>query len=127
MSELLKNYKLGWLPDLPDFRDYTVEHTLIFPELKSQGVQNPISTMVENLKTLENDETKLPTNVDFREWCSPIENQENIGSCTANAAVGLVEYFESRAFGKYVDASRCLLYTSPSPRDGLLSRMPSSA
>ena len=23
--------------------------------------------------------------------------------------------------------SRCLLYTSPSPRDGLLSRMPSSA
>ena len=26
-----------------------------------------------------------------------------------------------------VDAYSCLLYTSPSPRDGLLSRMPSSA
>ena len=26
-----------------------------------------------------------------------------------------------------VDAYPCLLYTSPSPRDGLLSRMPSSA
>ena len=26
-----------------------------------------------------------------------------------------------------VDADTCLLYTSPSPRDGLLSRMPSSA
>ena len=25
------------------------------------------------------------------------------------------------------DAGTCLLYTSPSPRDGLLSRMPSSA
>ena len=25
------------------------------------------------------------------------------------------------------DNNRCLLYTSPSPRDGLLSRMPSSA
>ena len=25
------------------------------------------------------------------------------------------------------DAEACLLYTSPSPRDGLLSRMPSSA
>ena len=25
------------------------------------------------------------------------------------------------------ECSRCLLYTSPSPRDGLLSRMPSSA
>ena len=28
-------------------------------------------------------------------------------------------------FGRYIQ--RCLLYTSPSPRDGLLSRMPSSA
>ena len=27
----------------------------------------------------------------------------------------------------YGEASACLLYTSPSPRDGLLSRMPSSA
>ena len=35
----------------------------------------------------------------------------------ALAAVGFV-----LAYGKY-----CLLYTSPSPRDGLLSRMPSSA
>ena len=26
-----------------------------------------------------------------------------------------------------VEANACLLYTSPSPRDGLLSRMPSSA
>ena len=26
-----------------------------------------------------------------------------------------------------IDVSSCLLYTSPSPRDGLLSRMPSSA
>ena len=28
---------------------------------------------------------------------------------------------------KYGSTSTCLLYTSPSPRDGLLSRMPSSA
>ena len=27
----------------------------------------------------------------------------------------------------YTDVEICLLYTSPSPRDGLLSRMPSSA
>ena len=29
--------------------------------------------------------------------------------------------------GDVVVADACLLYTSPSPRDGLLSRMPSSA
>ena len=28
---------------------------------------------------------------------------------------------------KFLDVNGCLLYTSPSPRDGLLSRMPSSA
>ena len=30
-------------------------------------------------------------------------------------------------FPAYPDLYACLLYTSPSPRDGLLSRMPSSA
>ena len=29
--------------------------------------------------------------------------------------------------GRRTESSACLLYTSPSPRDGLLSRMPSSA
>ena len=32
-----------------------------------------------------------------------------------------------RCWSKYPQAIYCLLYTSPSPRDGLLSRMPSSA
>ena len=31
------------------------------------------------------------------------------------------------AFSTTANAQTCLLYTSPSPRDGLLSRMPSSA
>ena len=31
------------------------------------------------------------------------------------------------ALNDYIQANGCLLYTSPSPRDGLLSRMPSSA
>ena len=30
-------------------------------------------------------------------------------------------------FGEWDNYKACLLYTSPSPRDGLLSRMPSSA
>ena len=35
------------------------------------------------------------------------------------------EVSRGKAAGLYIDS--CLLYTSPSPRDGLLSRMPSSA
>ena len=33
----------------------------------------------------------------------------------------------SKTLSDLVDSGTCLLYTSPSPRDGLLSRMPSSA
>ena len=42
----------------------------------------------------------------------------------------MVRLFESGAHEMLIDLKEvrfCLLYTSPSPRDGLLSRMPSSA
>ena len=53
---------------------------------------------------------KLPASVDLRQWRSPVENQGSLGSCTANAAIGVVEYFENRAFGKFLDGSRLFLY-----------------
>ena len=40
-------------------------------------------------------------------------------------AAGLTE--EDGGLGKMGHFRRCLLYTSPSPRDGRISRMPSSA
>ena len=58
------------------------------------------------------------------------------------ASVELKEFFRQReavvftllfpvilllVFGAVLNYDICLLYTSPSPRDGLLSRMPSSA
>jgi C1A family cysteine protease len=48
--------------------------------------------------------------MDLSNFCSPIENQERLGSCTAHAGVGLVEFFEKKAFGNHVDASRLFLY-----------------
>ena len=45
----------------------------------------------------------LSKSVDLRHWRSPIEGQGNLGSCTANAGVGPVEYFQRRAFGKHLD------------------------
>ena len=90
---------LGWLRDLPDIRDYTPETPAIAPVLKGtaalKGAAQPAS---------------LPVTVDLRPWFSPVENQGSLGSCTANAGVGLVEYFERRAFGKHIDASRLFLY-----------------
>lgn len=95
MNEDLKKGK-GWLPDYPDFRDYTFEHENINEMIASTGV----------LKA----KIKVPSSVDLREWCSLVEDQGSLGSCTANAAVGVVEYYENRAFGKYLDASRLFLY-----------------
>lgn len=53
---------------------------------------------------------KQPTSVDLRPWCSSIEDQGSLGSCTAHAGVGIVEYYERRALGKHIDASRLFLY-----------------
>jgi len=91
---------MGWIPDYPDFRDYTLENKET-EELKK--LLKPIG--LDKVKA-----SSLPATTDLRKWCSPIENQGQIGSCTANAGVGVVEYFENRAFGRYLDASRLFLY-----------------
>lgn len=53
---------------------------------------------------------ELPEAVDLSFWCSPIEDQGKLNACTAHAGVGLVEYFERRSFGQYLNASRLFLY-----------------
>jgi C1A family cysteine protease len=88
----------GWLPPMPDLNDYSEEHDEIKPIIEKLG----ISTKSEKLS--------LSSTVDLRSYCSPIENQGGIGSCTAHAAAGIVEYFERRAFTKHIDCSRLFIY-----------------
>src|SRR5207245_6364516 len=59
----------GWLPDLPDHRDFF--YSPIAPKLVT-----------------------LPRKVDMRSKCSPVEDQRQLGSCTANALVGALEFLE---------------------------------
>jgi len=40
----------------------------------------------------------------------PLRTREPSVSCTANAGVGLIEYYERRAFRRHIDASRLFLY-----------------
>lgn len=98
----MENQKLGmgWIPDYPDFRDYTLEN------IETEELEKLLTPI--GLDRV--DVSSLRDIVDLRSWCSPVENQGQIGSCTANAGIGVVEYFENRAFGKYLDASRLFLY-----------------
>jgi len=86
---------MGWIPDYPDFRDYTEETE----EVKS------VLGLARVLKA-----KSLPVSIDLREWCSPIEDQGALGSCTAHAGVGVIEYYERKSFGRHMDASRLFLY-----------------
>jgi len=89
----------GWLPPLPDLRDYTDENPAVAAVAKKLGVGGATRAP-----------RALPTNADLRAWCSPIENQKDLGSCTAHAAIGVVEYFERRAFGRHIEGSRLFVY-----------------
>jgi len=74
----------GWVPDRPDQRDYL--YKAIRPVVR------------------------LPKKVDLRELCSIVENQESLGSCTANALAGNLEYLDHRIDDEYEDVSRLFIY-----------------
>ena len=76
-------HRYGWTCDLPDFRDL-----LYTPE---PGIT-------------------LPASVDLRPFCSKVEDQGNLGSCTANALVGALEILEIKKWKKYLDLSRLFVY-----------------
>jgi C1A family cysteine protease len=86
----------GWLPPRPDLRDYTEYQK----EVKA----------ISNKLGIGTGKMKVATSVDLRQWCSPVENQGNLGSCTAHAGIGIVEYYEKRAFNKHIEGSRLFLY-----------------
>jgi C1A family cysteine protease len=59
--------RYGWLPDLPDHRDRLYAAT------------------AETLGT-------LPAKADLRPQCPPVYNQGQLGSCTANAIAGAIQF-----------------------------------
>ncbi|MBU6401136.1 MAG: C1 family peptidase [Verrucomicrobia bacterium] len=62
-----KNRRYGWIPDLPDQRDHLYAA--------------PPAVL-----------TKLPDRVDLRPVCPPVYDQGELGSCTANAIAGAIQF-----------------------------------
>jgi C1A family cysteine protease len=75
----------GWVPDLPDHRDYLYWAVRHAP-------------------------AALPTRVDLRHSCSKVEDQGVLGSCTANALAGALEYLEKKDKVPCTDLSRLFIY-----------------
>jgi C1A family cysteine protease len=80
-SKIKRRY--NYRPDLPDKRDHYFE----FPRAAA-----------------------LPERVDLRDQMSRVEDQGDIGSCTANAWVGAVEYLDKVQDDHYRNWSRLFLY-----------------
>lgn len=101
---------MGWLPDYPHFRDYTIERSELSARLTRLQQKDSVKTMLTKVGVAEPVKVTVPTSRELRKWCSPIEHQGALGSCTAHAGVGIMEYYERRAFDKHIDASRLFLY-----------------
>ena len=93
---------LGWIPDFPDLRDYTDETPDIRAILAPTGL--PASPAGRKRRT------EPPAAVDLRPWASPVEDQGGLGSCTAQAGAGVIEYYERKSFGRHIESSRLFLY-----------------
>jgi C1A family cysteine protease len=101
-SQSGQTFGTGWLPPAPDLRDYSISHPDIATMTKMLGAP----------RGKKSPKASMPTKIDLRQWCSPVENQGSLGSCTAHAAVGIVEYFQRRAYNKHIDGSRLFIYKS---------------
>ncbi|MDK2745498.1 MAG: C1 family peptidase [Nitrospira sp. BO4] len=89
------NVWYGWVPDRPDQRDKLYA-----------AIAGPPRT--------------LPSKVDLRDGCSPVENQGQLGSCTANALVGNLEFLEKRAGHNPTNLSRLFIYYNERAMEGTI-------
>ena len=104
----------GWVRDAPDLRDFFID--------LHEGGEIPVDAL--HMEVQPDERTRLlglmnkisfpypPPHESFRnaQWCSPVQDQGSLGSCTAQAGVGVLEYYERRACGKHIDASNRFLY-----------------
>lgn len=85
----------GWVPDRPDQRDKLYSAIAAPPKV-------------------------LPAKVDLSAQCSPVEDQGQLGSCTANALVGNLEFLERKAGHAVADLSRLFIYYNERAMEGTI-------
>src|SRR5665647_204736 len=98
--------------DFPEELKYSKEHIWV-------RVEN--DSAVIGITDYAQEDLGMISGVELPDEGDEIEQDDSIGSIEAQKTVASI-------YAPFSGTVRsCLLYTSPSPRDGLLSRMPSSA
>jgi len=90
--------KLGCIKDKEDYRDYNF--SLKFKK--------------------DIPEVTLPYAVDLSDQCTPIEDQGDLGSCTAHSVIAILEYLDKKDDQKFTDYSRLFLYYNTRAIEGTL-------
>jgi C1A family cysteine protease len=92
-----RNRNFGWIPDLPDHRDY--------------AFATPLRVAAA-----------LPKKVDLRAKCPPVVNQGNLGSCTANAIANahLFEQMKQGIAARFLP-SRLFIYYNERAIEGTIN------
>lgn len=89
------NGRYGWIPDLPDHRDLAFAPSPII--------------------------TALPPKVDLRDLCPPVYDQGQLGSCTANAIAGAVEFDQMKQAETPFVPSRLFIYFNERTIEGTVA------
>src|SRR5215470_2747361 len=90
------NRKYGWAPDLPDQRD----HLYSAPQ--------PVLA-------------KLPPKKDLRSGCPPVYDHGQLGSCTANAIAGAVQFEQKKQKVRIFVPSRLFIYYNERVMEGTVN------
>lgn len=96
----MQTRKYGWIPSLPALRD---EHNYYAAAKK---------TLLAPL---------LPPIVDLRPQCSPIQDQGQLGSCTANAIAGAFDFERGRQSLPFMQPSRLFIYYNERAIEGTIN------
>ena len=88
--------KYGWKPDLPDHRDHFYSVVL--------------------------QPTQLPAKVDLRSQCPPVYDQGQLGSCTANAIGGAIEFEQGKQKIAEWSPSRLFIYYNERAMEGTVDQ-----
>lgn len=88
--------RYGWKPDFPDHRDFA--YSIIRPRVQ------------------------YPQVVDLRPLDSPIQDEGALGSCTANALAGALQFLELKNNEKLVNLSRLFIYYNERSIEGTIDQ-----